>query len=149
MAQYKRIKGAIHNWAHSFMSIENYIDGEYFVGVLSNAAEDNSEPRIVINILNGKVSPSGVLNEKVSSFVGGAAWDFAKHVSKENVEPQMIVWARLEITYNFEAGDGAADGFSFSDPSSAPKATHYGVKILAMDDRGVEHTAELNEWWRS
>lgn len=32
MAQYKRINGAIHNWANSFMSIENYIDGEYFVG---------------------------------------------------------------------------------------------------------------------
>mgnify|MGYP003389172675 CR=1 FL=1 len=149
MAQYKRISGAIHNWAHSFMSIENYIDGEYFVGVLSDSAQRNSVKKVVINILDGSVSPKNILTEKVSSFISGAAWDFAKHIGKENVEPKMIQWARLVVIYNFDAGEGNTAGYSFSDPSSSPKAMHYDVKVLAMDDRGIEHIAELNEWWRN
>lgn len=48
----------------------------------------------------------------------------------------MIDWARLEVIYDFNAGVGETDSFSFADPSSAPKATHYVIKGINYGRQG-------------
>lgn len=120
----------------------------YFIGFISEAAKANDAPKVVLNILNGAVSPAAVKTKEVETFTSKAGWDFAKHIRKENVEPSMIRWARLELVYKFEDGCGQAGGISFADPASSPKQYYYQATVIAQDDRGSEHKATVEEWWR-
>ena len=61
----------------------------------------------------------------------------------------MVSSARLEIVYDFDAPIGDTTGYSFSNPESAPLAIKYQATAIAIDNRGVEHSAIVKEWWRS
>jgi hypothetical protein len=49
MAKYKNIKSAIHNWAHSFLSIENYDEKGYFLKELYEAVKSENAEEITLN----------------------------------------------------------------------------------------------------
>ena len=149
MAKYKNIKSVIHNWADSFLSIENYSEQSYFSQVLFEAANKSSAKKVVINILTSDVSPKNVLTPSVSEFTKYCPWSFAKLLASQNVELSMVASARLEVEYDFDAPMGDAMGYSFSNPESAPQAIKYQATAIAIDNRGVEHSVSIKEWWRS
>ena len=149
MAKYKNIKSVIHNWADSFLSIENYSDQSYFSQVLFEVANKYAAKKIVINILTSDISPRKIITPNVSEFTKYCPWSFAKLLASQNVEPSMVSSARLEIVYDFDAPIGDTTGYSFSNPESAPLAIKYQATAIAIDNRGVEHSAIVKEWWRS
>ena len=149
MAKYKNIKSVIHNWTDSFLSIENYSEQSYFSQVLFEAASKCTAKKVVINILTSDISPKNVLTPSVSEFTKYCPWSFAKLLASQNVEPSMVSSARLEVEYDFDAPLGDTTGYSFSNPESAPQAIKYRATAIAIDNRGVEHSANVKEWWRS
>ena len=68
--KYKHIDAMLHNFGHSFMSLMNYVDGQYIVDVLSELASRSPIYEIDINFSNGSVFPSGdypeVLHKSIS-----------------------------------------------------------------------------------
>ena len=148
MAKYKNIQSAIHNWAHSFLSIENYDENGYFVKELYETAKTENAEDITLDVLSEKISPDDVLTDRVTSFLKRCRESFNNQLQSQNVEPQMISSAILKIRYDFSAPLTNAVGFSFRDPWKAPEAAIYTTEIIAVDDRGVKHHAVLPEWWR-
>ena len=148
MAKYKNIRSSIHNWAHSFLSIENYDEKGYFVKELYEAAKSENTEEVTLDVLSGKLSPSGVLTDRLESFLLRCRESFINQLLSQNVEPQMISSAVLKLNYDFSVPLASLVGFSFRDPWKAPEAATYTTEIIAVDDRGVEHHAMLQEWWR-
>ena len=144
MAKYKNIQSVIHNWAHSFLSFQNFDEqGKYFFQTLFDAAKSSGSNKIVINILSGDVSPSRVATKEVLKFTKHCAWSFAKFLVKQNVDANMISSARLEVRYYFSAQPDAASGSEFSNSFPKNCVVDYSTKVIAIDDRGVEHLSLL------
>ena len=149
MAKYKNIKSVIHNWADSFLSIENYSGQSYFSQVLFEVANKCDAKKVIINILTSDISPRKIITPNVSEFTKYCPWSFAKLLASQNVDPSMISSARLEVEFDFDAPIGDTTGYSFSNPESAPQAIKYQATAIAIDNRGIEHSANVKEWWRS
>jgi len=148
MAKYKNIKSAIHNWAHSFLSIENYDEKGYFVNEIYQAAKSENAEHITLDVLSGNISPECVETDRIGSFLKRCYESFVEQLRCQNVETQMITSAVLEINYDFSAPLTKLVGYSFRDPWKAPETATYTTEIIAVDDRGVEYRATLQEWWR-
>jgi hypothetical protein len=148
MAKYKNIKSAIHNWAHSFLSIENYDEKGYFLKELYEAAKSENAEVITLNVLSEQITPNNVNTDRVKSFLKRCRESFINQLQGQNVKPEMISEATLTLNYDFSAPLANLVGFSFRDPWKAPEAATYTTEIIAVDDRGVKHHATLQEWWR-
>jgi len=148
MAKYKNIKSAIHNWADSFLSIENYDEKGYFVKELYAAAKSENVEKITLNVLSEKITPNNINTDRVKSFLKRCRESFINQLQSQNVQPEMITEATLTLQYDFSAPLANLVGFSFRDPWKAPAAAIYTTEITALDNRGVEHHATLQEWWR-
>lgn len=148
MAKYKNIDSALHNWAHSYLSIENYDEKGYFIEELYEAAKSTNEANITIDVLCGSLSPSAVVNDRVESFLRRCSESFIRQLQSQNVDPHMISSAALQLHFDFSAPLANTIGISFRDPWKAPKTAAYTAKVAAVDDRGKEHSAKMKEWWR-
>jgi hypothetical protein len=147
MAKYKNIGSAIHNWAHSFMSIENYDEHGYFVAELYNAAKMANTENVEINCLTGEISPCSVTNKRVSSFLAQTPNRLFTLLASQNVKDSMIVSLKLTVQYDFSASFAELEGIYFTYPEKAPPAAKYKTKIVAIDNRNKEYSAEVKEWW--
>jgi alpha-amylase/alpha-mannosidase (GH57 family) len=148
MAKYKNIKSAIHNWAHSFLSIENYDEKGYFLKELYEAAKSENAEQITINVLSEQITPESVKTDRVETFLKRCRESFNKQLQSQSVNPEMVTEAILKLNYNFSAPLASLVGFSFRDPWKAPEAATYTTEIMAVDNRGSKHHAMLQEWWR-
>jgi hypothetical protein len=148
MAKYKNIKSAIHNWAYSFLSIENYDEKGYFLKELYESAKSENAEEITLNVLSEQITPNNVNTDRVKSFLKRCRESFINQLQGQNVKPEMISEATLTLNYDFSAPLVNLVEFSFRDPWKAPEAATYTAEIIAVDDRGVKHHATLQEWWR-
>ena len=96
MAKYKNIESAIHNWAHSFLSIENYDEKGYFVKELYGAAKSENAEEVTLDVMSGKLSPNGVLTDRVESFLLRSRERFINQLQSQNVE-QLRQFPRLQL----------------------------------------------------
>ena len=135
MAKYKNIKSAIHNWAHSFMSIENYDTHGYFVAELFNAAQTANVENIEINCLTGEISPYSVLNKRVSSFLAQIERRLFALLASQNVEVSMLTSVKLAVQFDFSAPFVELEGIYFTSPEKAPPAARYEIKGSNLDFR--------------
>ncbi|MGF2686898.1 hypothetical protein ACQUWM_10390 [Marinobacter sp. DUT-3] len=149
MAQYKQIESACHNWAHSFLSLENFDEHGYFAESLYQSSKAQNQSKVVINLLTGEVSPGHIKNSRLAAFTKHIPWQFGKQLRSQNVELAMVRSARLEIRYDLQAGSVDYQGYVFRDPGSAPVAVPYCAEVYLIDDRGKQHAAKVKEWWRS
>jgi hypothetical protein len=149
MAKYKNLKSAIHNWADSFLSIQNINSkNKYLPKVLCDAAKSNKTNKVVLNLLTTSLSPQRVSNPDLITFTQHCPWSFAKLLISQNIELSMVSSARLEVVYDFEAELGSTEQYLFSTPESAPIPVKYSATVIAIDDRGIQHSAVVREWWR-
>lgn len=99
--KYKHIPSALHNFAHSFVSLENYYDGEYVVDVLEQMARNAPKYEVRINFSTGVSEPASALDDHR---VGGSMklWreSLPKHLARHNVDPASVrdVLLRFRLT---------------------------------------------------
>lgn len=116
--KYKHIDAMLHNFGHSFVSLMNYVDGEYILDILPELALHSPEHEIDINFQNGEISPSGeypeVLHQSVSYW---QSW-LPKHISNHHIEAERL--SAIHVRYRLV------------------KMGHE-VIVSTTDDRGKEH----------
>ena len=54
---YKRISSGLHNFAHSFLSLMNYVDGEYIIDLLPKVLRETPGHEIRISLPGGTIEP--------------------------------------------------------------------------------------------
>lgn len=117
---YKRINAAIHNLAHSFVSLMNYVDGEYIIDLLPKLLSETPEQEIRFSLLDGTISPQRDLHPAFMKSIGYYRNRIKSHLESENVEPEIV--RSLEFIL-------------FADINGPI------CRAEAIDDRGVTHSA--------
>ena len=153
MEKYKHLKGIAHNWTHSFLSIENYNEHGYFIGLLYDSAKKNNASKIIINLLNSDLSPKVVATKELNHFTKNIPWSFSKYLLNQGCNSNMVQNARLEIQFQFNVSNQELpdinNTFIFTNKPKAPAQCIYAVKTFLQDNNGKEHTVTLKEWWRN
>lgn len=119
---YKRINSAIHNFAHSFVSLMNYVDGEYIIDLLPKLLRETPRHEIRISLLNGTIEPQRDFHPAFLKSIGYYRNRVVSHLESENVGPEIL--RSLEFIL-FADIDGPI------------------CRVEAIDDRGVAHTSSV------
>jgi len=141
MAKYTVLKSVAHNLGHSYLSLMNYVDGDYIVEHLFRQARETGQARVEIDVLAGTIAPEAfqtpVLTESV---IRERTW-FGRLVQSGGAALDMVSAVRMEIVFDFEA----------TRPSpNVPglELAAYRCMVEIVDDRGRQHVANVPEWWR-
>jgi hypothetical protein len=119
---YKRINSAIHNFAHSFVSLMNYVDGEYIIDLLPKLLRETPGHEIRFSLIDGTISPKRDFNPTFLKSVGYYRNRVASHLESEDVNPETI---------------RSLDFILFADMNGPI------CRAEAVDDRGVAHAASV------
>ena len=119
--KYKRIDGALHNFAHSFLSFMNYVDDEHVVDELNVLLRKHSG-RLSINFSTGAIEPPHAETPRVRKSIGYWTATLEKHLTSEQVDPTQVADIVLHMRLT-------------------PKG--YGHYVEAVDSRGVRHSVSV------
>ena len=118
--KYKLIPAMSHNFTHSFMSMENYVDGGYVYEEMQQLARDN--PRRIFTIHWVPEIPEEVahFSDRIRKSIDFWRKALPKHLENHRIEPQAIRELRTDV---------------FLAPNH-----QIHVRAVAIDDRGKEHS---------
>jgi len=96
--KYKNIDSALRNFGHSFVSLMNYVDGEYICDELLAAARSATNNEIRIDF-SASAPPLGSSDQLAKSFDHWKAW-LPKLLESQNVLPHSVgaVLLRYRLT---------------------------------------------------
>ena len=69
MTSHKPLKCISHNIGHSFISLMNFINDDYFLGHLLKQARKSKRNRLPVDILRNEAEPAELLTKKVKSTI--------------------------------------------------------------------------------
>jgi hypothetical protein len=93
--KYKHIPSMAHNFAHSFVSLMNYVDDTYVVDEIQAILQHIQEP-IYISFLEGVIRPATADSHVLqTASMRYRSW-FSEHARRHNVDPASI--RHLEIS---------------------------------------------------
>ena len=116
--KYKNIDSMLHNFGHSFVSLMNYVDGEYIIDELDKLARSVPGNEIRIDFSSGSISPEATYPERLHKSVQYWMDWLPKHMRSHNIEPSAIG----PVSFRFRL----------------VKLGHE-VIVEATDDRGTSH----------
>ncbi len=87
---YKRIGSAIHNLAHSFVSLMNYVDDEYIIDILPEVLHSIPDHQLKIHFPGGELLPSGTYPAKLLKSVDHYTKDYSDHLRREGIDPLIV-----------------------------------------------------------
>ncbi|MCX7552238.1 hypothetical protein [Xanthomarina sp. F2636L] len=82
--KYKNIPSAIHNFGHSYISYENYVDSGFVIEDLNKINQKNYD--IKIDWKTKEFSPKNMITNRISLSIGFWYDKIYKHFSSQNVE---------------------------------------------------------------
>jgi hypothetical protein len=116
--KYKRIKSFLHNFAHSFFSLMNYVDNTYIIDLLPDIVRGTESQELRISFPDGRITPTIDCPESLKKSIGYWANSYATHATKEGIDPTKVKDVQLVVR-------------------STITGMHY--RVVATDDRGVAY----------
>lgn len=120
--KYRRIAGALRNFAHSFTSITNYVGDVCIADILGDIVAPLPEAKLEIRFPGGTFTPPGDYPAPFCASVVRFAGQFAAHLAKEGVDAHAVHEARIVLRVDLLG---------------------LYCDVVATDDRGVEHKAAV------
>jgi hypothetical protein len=119
---YKRINAAIRNFAHSFVSVMNYVDDTYIVDLLPKLLRETPGAEIRVSLLADAISPYREYDRTFLKSIGYYRQRVRDHLRSENVDPGILSQFDFIILSD---GNGPL------------------CRAVAEDDRGVLHQIDV------
>ena len=119
--KYKEIRAMAHNWTHSFMSGNNYLDGRFAYEDMHALARAKRPAKVVVSWLPQRDEELSALTPRVREVIKHYRNGLAKHLQHHRIERSALVELRTEVY--------VANNFRIY------------VRAYARDDRGKEHEA--------
>ena len=91
--KYKNIYSAIHNFGHSFLSLMNYVDGDYVIDEMVNIHSKGHD--IEIDWLNNTFIPEEETTPRIKKSMDLYLADLKRHMQSENVDVNRIKAMKL------------------------------------------------------
>lgn len=117
--KYKNIASAIHNFAASFTSLMNYVDGDYVLDELRQVREHGGD--IDVDWISGRFEPAALATPRILASVSLWRASLEEHLAAQNVRQEALTSLRLHW------------------PARARQL------MVALDDRGKRHAIYVNE----
>jgi hypothetical protein len=144
--KHKHIKGVAHNLGHSFLSDTNALmrNDVYTIvpALLFQAATQKRVPFVQLDILQKTVNPPELNSSELRQSLDHFQKWLPNLLASHQIEPAIIRSATLRIEFDY-----TRTRRTDSEPSE--EIPEFRCMIELTDDRGVTHTAEPKNWWRS
>lgn len=154
MGSFKRLGSVAHNWAYSFLSLDNIGDNhEYIIDQLYRSALAANEPDVIIDVLEASLTPKVVNNRSVQKSIRLYCSSFEKDLGSQGCSLEMVQSVFLHLSFDLttppkQLKEASRLHYAFADPWRGPVCPNYKATIRLIDNRGKEHTATIPEWWK-
>jgi hypothetical protein len=119
--KYKNIRSMAHNWSHSFMSDNNYIDGRPVYEDIYRMARAHRGNKVVISWIPPVIDESVELTHRVQKCIEAYRATLAEHLRRHQVDICALVEFRTEVY--------------------VAENSQMHVRAFVRDDRGREHVS--------
>lgn len=140
MTSRKPLKSVSHNFEHSFISLMNYIDDDYFMGHLLKQARKTKCNKLTIDILRNEAEPTELLTDKIKSSIENWNKWFPTLVESSGSTMNFVSSATMTIEFDLQQTRPYA---SNSDYLESP----FTCEIIIVDDRNKEYKHKHEGWW--
>ncbi len=140
MPSHKPLKSVSHNFSHSFISLMNYINGDYFLGHLLKQARATNINRLTVDILKNKAEPKELLNKSISDSIGYWNKWFPTLIANSGTTMEYVKSAILVIEFDLLTNRQHHNNTRFTE-------SPFNCTITIIDDRGKEYTRTHTGWW--
>ena len=140
MISHKPLKSVSHNFGHSFISLMNYINDDYFLGHLLRQARKTKINRLTIDILKRQAEPTELLTEAISSSIEYRCKWFPKLIENSGSTMDFVSSAIMTIEFDLQQKRPySGDSKYIENP--------FFCEVVITDDRGKEYKYKHEGWW--
>lgn len=140
MTSHKPLKSVSHNFGHSFISLMNYINDDYFMGHLLKKARKTKCNKLTVDILKNIAKPTALLTDQIKSSIEHWNKWFPTLVESSGSTMDFVSSAIMTIEFDLRQ---ARPYLSNSDYLESP----FTCEIIIVDDRNKEYKHKHEGWW--
>ncbi len=140
MTSHKPLKSVSHNFGHSFISLMNYINDDYFMGHLLKQARKTKCNKLTVDILRNIAEPTELLTDKIKSSIEHWNKWFPTLVEGSGSTMDFVSSATMTIEFDLQQTRPYA---SNNDYLESP----FICEIVIIDDRKKEYKRKHEGWW--
>jgi len=108
----------LHNFGHSFVSLNNYVDNDYVADALPQLARQSPNYELKINFSNGEITPPDNYPERLHKSISYWMDWLPKHIENHGLESERL----SDIYFRYRLVKAGTE-----------------IIVSCTDDRGVEH----------
>ncbi len=140
MTSHKPLKSVAHNFGHSFISLMNYINDDYFMGHLLTQARKINCSKLTINIIKNIAEPTELLTTPIKQSI--EYWNkwFPELVESSGSTIDFVNSAIMTIEFDLKQ----------SRPYSGNKdylESPFVCEVVIIDDRKKKYKTKHEGWW--
>ena len=140
MISHKPLKSVSHNFGHSFISLMNYINDDYFMGHLLKQARKTNCNKLKVDILKNIAEPTELITDKIKTCIEHWNKRFPTLVESSGSTMEFVSSATMIIEFNLKLNlPLSKDKIIFQSP--------FYCEIIIIDDRGKEYKHKHEGWW--
>ncbi len=140
MISHKPLRSVSHNFGHSFISLINYIEDDYFMGHLLKQARKTNYNKLTVDILNNLAEPAKLLNDPVKSSIEHWNKWFPTLVERSGSTMDFISSATMTIEFDLKQTRAYLGNKDYLE-------SPFICEIVIVDDRGKEYKRKQEGWW--
>lgn len=140
MASHKVLKSIAHNFGHSFISLMNYINDDYFLGHLLKQARKTNLNRLEIDIIKNIAAPEQLLTISIKDSINSWVKRFPTLVKDGGSSMDFIKSAKMTIEFDIERTRLYSHNNKYIE-------NPFTCEIIIVDDRGKEYKSKHEGWW--
>ncbi len=137
----KSLKSVGHNLAHSYLSMMNYLDGNFVVEHIFNIAKDTNKTNITIDVINMKIEP-----EAYNIPVLRLSLNYLRKQFVQLLESEKLTLEHINSIYIFIDFDLSKTSVSKTAPNL--ELPSYNCNVEITDFNYKNYKASVVEWWR-
>ena len=140
MKSHKALKSVSHNFGHSFISLMNYINDDYFMGHLLKQARKTNCNKLTVDILKNVAEPAELLTNQIKSSIEHWNKLFPSLVESSGSTMSFVSSATMTIEFDLKQTRPHLGNADFLE-------SPFVCEIVIIDDRGKEYKRKHEDWW--
>lgn len=140
MKSHKSLKSVSHNFGHSFISLMNFINDDYFLGHLLKQARKTKCNKLTIDILKNIASPTELITDQIRLSIEHWNKWFPTLVESSGSTMDYVSSAIMIIEFDLKQTRPYPSDNSFTE-------NPFTCEIVIIDDRGKEYKHKHEGWW--
>ena len=140
MTSHKPLKSVSHNFGHSFISLMNYINDDYFLGHLLKQARKTNCNKLTVDILKNIAEPTELITIQIKSSIDYWNKWFPTLVENSGSTMDFVSSATMTIEFDLQQTRPYAGN---TDNLESP----FTCEIIIVDDRNKEYKHKHEGWW--